>query len=51
MLGSDAAQTIDSRNPIIQGYTKDNKQGWSVIGGKLSSQEGVIELTVTWVET
>jgi hypothetical protein len=50
-LGRDAVQTIDEKNVIIQGFTQDNKQSWSMIGGKLSSQEGVIELTVTWAET
>ncbi|MDF2938515.1 MAG: hypothetical protein K0Q90_3888 [Paenibacillaceae bacterium] len=50
-LGRDAVQTIDEKNLIIQGFTKDNKQSWSMIGGRLSSQEGVIELTVTWAET
>ncbi|RAU92605.1 hypothetical protein [Paenibacillus sp. YN15] len=50
-LGSDAAQTIDDKNLIIQGNTKDNKQSWSVIGGRLASREGVIELTVTWAES
>lgn len=50
-LGQDAAQTIDEKNIIIQGFTQDNKQSWSMIGGKLSSQEGVIELNVTWAET
>ncbi len=50
-LGRDAVQTIDEKNVIIQGFTQDNKQSWSMIGGKLSSQEGMIELTVTWAET
>lgn len=50
-LGRDAVQTIDEKNLIIQGFTQDNKQSWSMIGGKLSAQEGVIELTVTWAET
>ncbi len=50
-LGRDAAQTIDEKNIIIQGFTQDNKQSWSMIGGKMASQEGVIELTVTWAET
>ncbi|WNS45826.1 hypothetical protein [Paenibacillus sp. MMS20-IR301] len=49
-LGSDSAQTIDDKNLIIQGTTKDNKQSWSIIGGSLASQEGVIELNVTWAE-
>lgn len=50
-LGRDAAQTIDEKNIIIQGFTQDNKQSWSMIGGKMASQEGVVELTVTWAET
>ncbi len=50
-LGRDAVQTIDEKNIIIQGFTQDNKQSWSMIGGKMASQEGVIELTVTWAET
>lgn len=50
-LGRDAAQTIDEKNIIIQGFTQDNTQSWSIIGGKMASQEGVIELTVTWAET
>jgi len=41
-------QTIDDKNIIIQGDNQASKQSWSMIGGLLSSQEGVIELTVTW---
>ncbi|MEK4329179.1 hypothetical protein MKX70_25390 [Paenibacillus sp. FSL R7-0312] len=49
-LGSDSAQTLDDKNLIIQGTTKDNKQSWSIIGGSLASQEGTVELNVTWAE-
>lgn len=47
---SDAGQTIDDKNIIIQGGNIEKKQSWSMIGGPLSGQEGVIELTVTWAE-
>lgn len=49
-LGSESAKTVDPKNLIIQGTTKDNKQSWSVIGGPLASQEGIVELTVSWSE-
>lgn len=49
-LGSESAKTVDPKNLIIQGTTKDNKQSWSIIGGPLASQEGVVELTVSWSE-
>ena len=29
----------------------DTKQEWSMIGGALASQEGVVELTLTWSES
>lgn len=49
-LGGEAAQTIDDNNLIIQGTTKDTKQSWSIIGGPLSAEQGVVELNVTWSE-
>ncbi|MFC6651451.1 hypothetical protein [Paenibacillus rhizoplanae] len=49
-LGDQSVKTIDPKNLIIQGTTKDNKQSWSIIGGPLASQEGVVELTVSWSE-
>jgi len=47
---TDGAETIDDKNIIIQGVDEERKHDWSVIGGALSSREGVIELTVTWAE-
>ncbi|MEK3745553.1 hypothetical protein NST23_23060 [Brevibacillus sp. FSL K6-0770] len=44
------AQTIDDKNIIIQGQDQEKNTSWSMIDGPLSSQEGVIELTVTWGE-
>lgn len=49
-LGSSAAQTIDEKNLVIQGNTPDNTQVWSVIGGELSAEPGVVELNITWSE-
>lgn len=46
----DAAITNDERNLIIQGTTEDGKEKWSLIGGSLASQEGVVDLTLTWAE-
>ncbi|MBP1990178.1 hypothetical protein [Paenibacillus eucommiae] len=46
----DTGQVIDDKNLIIQGKNKEAGQSWSMIGGPLASQEGVIELTVTWNE-
>lgn len=46
----DAAITNDERNLIIQGTTEDGKEQWSLIGTSLASQEGVIELILTWAE-
>jgi hypothetical protein len=46
----DAAITSDERNLIIQGATEDGKEQWSLIGTSLASQEGVIDLTLTWAE-
>ncbi|MFS0838647.1 hypothetical protein [Paenibacillus sp. 1P03SA] len=45
---TDSGETIDEKNLIIQGST--DKENWSLIGGTLSSQEGVNELTLTWSE-
>ncbi|WP_410768521.1 hypothetical protein [Fontibacillus sp. BL9] len=45
---SEDGQTLDDRNLIIQG--ENDKESWSLIGGPLSSEEGVIELTLTWTE-
>ncbi|ASA21165.1 hypothetical protein B9T62_10425 [Paenibacillus donghaensis] len=48
---SDAGQTIDDKNLIIQGVDEQNKQSWSLIGGVMASSEHkVIELTLTWME-
>ncbi|MNB77163.1 hypothetical protein D3C75_238450 [compost metagenome] len=49
-LGSNAVQTIDEKNLIIQGNSPDNTQIWSIIGGELSSEPGVVELNITWSE-
>ncbi|WP_019640287.1 hypothetical protein [Paenibacillus fonticola] len=46
----DSAQTIDDKNIIIRGDNPEKKESWSMIGGLLSSSEGVIELNVTWTE-
>ncbi|WP_338555276.1 hypothetical protein [Paenibacillus sp. KS-LC4] len=45
----DGAQTIDDKNIVIQG-TISGSEFISIIGGKLASEEGVSELTVTWAE-
>ncbi|ANY70364.1 hypothetical protein BBD42_30595 [Paenibacillus sp. BIHB 4019] len=45
----DGAQTIDDKNIIIQG-TISGSEFISIIGGKLASEEGVSELTVSWTE-
>lgn len=49
-LGSEAVQTIDEKNLIIQGNSPDNTQVWSVIGGELSAEPGMVELNITWSE-
>ncbi|WP_413407666.1 hypothetical protein [Paenibacillus amylolyticus] len=48
---TDAGQTIDDKNIIIQGTDPETKDVWSLIGGTLAGQEGVIELTLTWTES
>ncbi|MFX3646772.1 MAG: hypothetical protein ACE3K2_16840 [Paenibacillus sp.] len=48
---TDAGQTIDDKNIIIQGTDPETQDVWSLIGGALASQEGVIELTLTWSES
>ncbi|KAJ3198049.1 hypothetical protein HK101_009479 [Irineochytrium annulatum] len=48
---TDAGQTIDDKNIIIQGTDPETQDAWSLIGGALASQEGVIELTLTWSES
>jgi hypothetical protein len=45
-----AAQTIDDKNIIIQGEDAVNHHGWSMLGGLLAGQDGVVQLTVTWAE-
>lgn len=50
-IGDNAAQTIDENNLIIQGDSADGKESWSLIGSPLASQEGVVELTLTWAGT
>lgn len=47
---TDAGETVDDQNIIIQGTDSEAGELWSVIGGTLSAQEGVVELTVTWSE-
>ncbi|MEK3877146.1 hypothetical protein [Paenibacillus sp. FSL M7-0420] len=49
-LGDQSVKTIDPKNLIIQGKTKDDKQSWSIIGGPLASQEGTVEVNVIWSE-
>lgn len=49
-MGDQSVKTIDAKNIIIQGKTKDNKHSWSVIGGPLASQEGIVEVNVIWSE-
>ena len=46
----DAAQTLDAKNIIIQGESPTNSEYWSIIGGTLASEEGVIKLTINWEE-
>lgn len=46
----DAAQTLDAKNIIIQGESPTNSEYWSMIGGSLASEEGVVELTINWEE-
>ncbi|MGO4528668.1 hypothetical protein AB4Z30_06270 [Paenibacillus sp. 2TAF8] len=48
---ADSGQLIDEKNIVIQGTEPDTKQNWSLIGGALASQEGVVELTLTWSES
>lgn len=48
---TDAGQTIDDKNIIIQGTDPDTQDVWSLIGGTLTGQEGVIELTLSWTES
>ncbi|MDP9699155.1 hypothetical protein [Paenibacillus polysaccharolyticus] len=48
---TDSGQLIDEKNIVIQGTDPDTKQEWSMIGGALASQEGVVELTLTWSES
>lgn len=48
---TDAGQTLDDKNIIIQGTDPETKQQWSLIGGALASKEGTIELTLTWAES
>ncbi|WP_238649694.1 hypothetical protein [Paenibacillus piscarius] len=49
-MGDQSVKTIDAKNLIIQGKTKDNKHSWSVIAGPLASQEGIVEVNVLWSE-
>ncbi|KAA8748145.1 MULTISPECIES: hypothetical protein [Paenibacillus] len=48
---TNAGQTIDDKNIIIQGTDPETQDVWSLIGGALASQEGVIELTLSWTES
>lgn len=47
---SGAGQLIDDKNIVIQGTDDETGNTWSLIGGKMASQEGVIELVLTWSE-
>ncbi|WP_074109829.1 hypothetical protein [Paenibacillus sp. P46E] len=47
---TDASQTLDEKNLIIQGTNSGKQEEWSLIGGPLTSQKGVIELTLNWSE-
>lgn len=47
---TDTSQTIDEKNLIIQGTNTGKQEEWSLIGGPLTSQKGVIELTLNWSE-
>ncbi|MGN7760906.1 hypothetical protein [Paenibacillus sp. 22594] len=47
---TDAGQTMDEKNLIIQGTNTGKQEEWSLIGGPLTSQKGVIELTLNWSE-
>ncbi|MDI4650229.1 hypothetical protein [Cohnella hashimotonis] len=49
-LGENAVQTVDDKNLIIQGNSKTEKETWSMIGGPLAAEDGVVELTLTWTE-
>lgn len=44
------AETVTPNDLIIQGESPRNKEAWSIIGGPLSSEEGVVELIVSWSE-
>lgn len=46
----EAAETIDDKNIIIEGESPTNSEYWSMIGGKLTNSEGVIELTISWTQ-
>lgn len=48
---TDAGQTIDDKNVIIQGTDPETQEIWSLIGGLLAGEDGVIELTLTWTES
>ncbi|WP_256701716.1 MULTISPECIES: hypothetical protein [Paenibacillus] len=41
---------MDEKNLIIQGTNTGKQEEWSLIGGPLTSQKGVIELTLNWSE-
>ena len=47
---TDATLLFDSTNIIVQGMDPQTQQSWSLLGGPLASQEGVIELTLNWAE-
>ncbi|CAI6077111.1 hypothetical protein PAECIP112173_02463 [Paenibacillus sp. JJ-100] len=48
---TDSGQVIDDKNIIITGAEPDTGNQWSIMGGIKSSEKGVIELTVAWVES
>ncbi|WP_028588943.1 hypothetical protein [Paenibacillus massiliensis] len=47
---TDAMETIDDKNIIIQGTDTEAHEKWSLIGGVMASKDGSVELTMTWSE-
>ncbi|WP_018887574.1 hypothetical protein [Paenibacillus massiliensis] len=47
---TDAVETIDEKNIIIQGTDTEAHEKWSLIGGVMASKDGSVELTMTWSE-
>lgn len=48
---TDATLLFDDKNIVVQGVDPQKQQIWSMIGGAMASQEGVIELTLNWTES